>query len=208
MYSKGAATRLRIAKQAAPVFNTHGFYGASLDELVRATGIKKGGLYNHFPSKEALALAAFDFALARFRERFVKAVENTPRAADRLHAIVHTMLRSYADPAVAGGCVLLNTAVESDDAALPALRERTQIAMRDLLRFTGAQIKLGMQTGELRADVDPRLCASVIVSTCEGAVMLSKLFGDDAHVRRATEHLQNFVTSLVAHLPAGKVTHG
>jgi AcrR family transcriptional regulator len=197
MHTKGAATRLRIAERAAPLFNTRGFFGASLDDLLRAAGIKKGGLYNHYASKEALALAAFDFAMARFRKRFRLAVAHAPDTAERLRAIVHTMLRSHVDPVVAGGCVVMNTAIEADD-ALPALRERAQSGMSELLRFTGAHIKLGIRCGDLRADLDARHCASIIVSTCEGAVMLSKLFDDDAHVRRAETHLRAFIASMAA----------
>ena len=36
--SKGQATRQRIVELAAPVFNRQGFVGASLRDLVKATG--------------------------------------------------------------------------------------------------------------------------------------------------------------------------
>ena len=36
------------------VFNRQGFVGASLRNLIEATGLEKGGIYNHFGSKEQL----------------------------------------------------------------------------------------------------------------------------------------------------------
>ena len=61
--SKGAATRQRIVELAAPVFNQRGYVGASMRDLVDATGLEKGGIYNHFGSKEQLALEAYDHAM-------------------------------------------------------------------------------------------------------------------------------------------------
>src|SRR5436190_4666477 len=45
---KGELTRRRIVERAAPVFNQRGYAGTSLSELVAATGLEKGGIYNHF----------------------------------------------------------------------------------------------------------------------------------------------------------------
>ena len=48
-------TRLMIVEPAAPVFNAKGYYGSSMRDLVEKTGFEKGGIYNHFGSKEDLA---------------------------------------------------------------------------------------------------------------------------------------------------------
>ena len=193
---KGLRTREMILEKAAPMFNKRGFFGTSVDDLVRATGLQKGGLYNHYASKEALATAAFDFAVAQFRARFTEAVQSKDTAVERLIAIAGVMLRSYDDPVVAGGCIVFNTAIESDDAH-PALRQKAQEAMRDLLRFVGHHVKLGIKRGELKGDVDARTVTTVIVSTCEGAVALSKLYHDPSHVRRTAAFIDQYVHSLV-----------
>ena len=38
-------------------------------DLVDATGLEKGGIYNHFGSKEQLALEAYDHAMTLVTER-------------------------------------------------------------------------------------------------------------------------------------------
>ena len=58
--SKGDDTKERIIEQTAPLFNQMGFFGSSLSDIMQATGLKKGGIYNHFGSKEQLALEAYD----------------------------------------------------------------------------------------------------------------------------------------------------
>ncbi len=42
---KGEQTRQEIIRKAAPIFNQKGYSGAALSDLMRATGLKKGGIY-------------------------------------------------------------------------------------------------------------------------------------------------------------------
>src|ERR1700683_4139331 len=52
---KGEQTRQEIIRKAAPIFNQKGYDGAALSDLMRATGLEKGGIYRHFGSKQELA---------------------------------------------------------------------------------------------------------------------------------------------------------
>jgi TetR/AcrR family transcriptional regulator, transcriptional repressor for nem operon len=166
-----------------------------MTDLVRETGLEKGGIYNHFASKEELALEAFDYATALMRERSSSALEGREGALERLFAVVEVLGGQVDDPPVAGGCVVLNTSVESDDAH-SELKERARVAMNGWLRFVGSITKEGVQTGELKPGTDPRETASVVVATLEGAVMLSRLYDDPAHMRRAMGHLKDHLKSV------------
>src|SRR5579862_197704 len=59
--TKGEQTRKKIVAAAAPIFNKRGYEGSSLNDLMEATGLKKGGIYRHFSSKEELAAEALDY---------------------------------------------------------------------------------------------------------------------------------------------------
>ncbi|MBD0319684.1 MAG: TetR/AcrR family transcriptional regulator [Gemmatimonadetes bacterium] len=193
---RGEETRERIVATAAGVFNERGFAGASMADLMAATGLQKGGIYRHFESKEALALEAFDHAIARMSERFAAAVRSTDHSVDRLHAIAEVFVRIPEDPPIPGGCPLMNAVIECDDAHTP-LRDRAHAAMdglRDLLRRTTLR---GIERGEIRADVDAEALATVMVSMLEGAVALSQACADPVHVRRAREHLEWYLEERV-----------
>ena len=85
--TKGAATRQRIVELAAPVFNQRGYVGASMRDLVDATGLEKGGIYNHFGSKEQLALEAYDYAMTLVDRATRRAPRTTPTdAIERLQS--------------------------------------------------------------------------------------------------------------------------
>src|SRR5262245_57788790 len=49
-----SAKRRQILDGARRVFLEHGFDGASVNDIVRATGVSKGTIYAYFPSKERL----------------------------------------------------------------------------------------------------------------------------------------------------------
>ena len=189
MRTKGERTRRRIVERAAPVFNTRGYFGSSMSDLVRETGLEKGGIYNHFSGKEEIALAAFDHATGIMRERFRTAVEGEGGALEKLLSIVDVLGGLVEDPPVAGGCPVLNTAIEADDAH-PVLKERAKEAANDWLRLVGSVVKEGVRSGELEPGTDPRATASVVVATLEGALMLSKLQDDGAHMQRAVDHVK------------------
>lgn len=92
---------------------------------MRETSLEKGGIYNHFGSKEQLALEAFDYAAGIMRGRFESALEGREGALERLFAVVDVLGGLADDPPVAGGCPVLNTAVETDDAHAK-LKERAR----------------------------------------------------------------------------------
>jgi TetR/AcrR family transcriptional regulator, transcriptional repressor for nem operon len=197
MTKKGERTRRVIVERAAPVFNTRGYFGTSMNELVRETELEKGGIYNHFGSKEELAVAAFEYSSGVVRERFEAAIAENEGVLERLFAIIDVLGSMVDDPPVAGGCPVLNTAVESDDAN-PVLKEKARGAMDGWLRLVGSIVKGGVTSGELRADADPRETASVVVAALEGALMLSKLCDDPSHMRRAVQHLKQHLASLTS----------
>lgn len=190
--TKGEATKERVLMRAARLFNVKGYFGVSLSDLMEATGLKKGGLYNHFESKEQLALEAFDYALTLYRARMSEALAGKSGATDRLLAIISVIRRNANDPPIPGGCIIMNMAIESDD-ALPALRERARRAMDSWRKLIQRTVKAGLESGEFQADVDPDETASLLIGTLEGGVMLSKLYRDPVHVLRAADHMARHV---------------
>lgn len=195
--SKAQETKMRIIEKAAALFNQQGYAGSSMSDLMRVTGLQKGGIYNHFRSKDELAIEAFDFAANRVQQKFMGALKGKRHAVDRLIAILSVYERMFDDPPIQGGCPILNTAVESDDTH-PALRERAQLAMDAWRILIQRIVDKGIIRGELRSTVDPDTVATILIATIEGAVMLSKLYGDASHLERALNYLKTYVQHQLA----------
>ena len=195
--SKAESTRAHIIEQAANLFNQKGYAGSSMSDIMQATGLKKGGIYNHFGSKDELALAAFDYAATTMGARYIKAIREkaSEGAIAQLHAVLDMFRQNMKDAVIEGGCPLLNTAIESDDNH-PALRERTQQAMGRWHQSIQQVVRKGIKRGELPADVDPGAVATVIISTLEGSLMMTKLYNDPQYIGHSLSHLQSYVDSL------------
>src|SRR5215831_21209308 len=86
--TKGELTRKRIVEAAAPIFNQHGYAGSSLNALMEATGLKKGGIYRHFSGKEELAAEAFDYTWeAAWKARLLH-VDEKANGIDKLKQLI------------------------------------------------------------------------------------------------------------------------
>ncbi len=86
--------------------NTKDYFRSSINDLVRETGLKKGGIYNHFGSKEQLALEAFDYAAEIMRGRFEPAFEGQEGALKRLCTVVDLLGGLADDLPVLGGVII------------------------------------------------------------------------------------------------------
>jgi TetR/AcrR family transcriptional regulator, transcriptional repressor for nem operon len=188
--SKGDQTRERIIAKAAALFNQRGLEGTSMADLMEATRLEKGGIYRHFPSKEAVAAEAFDYAWgAAFQER-VRDLDSIPGSIDRLkHLIANFVERRSSVP---GGCPLLNTAIEADDGN-PVLRERARRALREWRNLLVSIINEGIRCQEISIGVDPNSLATLIVASLEGALMISRLERNRDALLAAQSYLDNYL---------------
>jgi AcrR family transcriptional regulator len=55
--SKGERTRLAVVEAAHQLFVDQGYAATSMRQIAESTGLALGGIYNHFPNKEAIFLA-------------------------------------------------------------------------------------------------------------------------------------------------------
>src|ERR1700756_775846 len=199
---KGEATRQDIIRKAAPIFNRKGYSGAALSDLMRATGLEKGGIYRHFESKEELAGDAFDHAWKVAMDARFQGTEAIPNTIDRLKQIVRNF-RDRRTGLVPGGCPLLNTAIDSDDGNRQ-LRRKAHRALNAWLDRLATIAKQGQSRGEIRTQTDTEKLAMLIVSTLEGSLMLNRLQRNEEPLNLACHHLEEYLeTKVRARKPKG-----
>jgi TetR/AcrR family transcriptional repressor of nem operon len=192
---KGQQTRQDIIRKAAPIFNQHGYEGAALSDLMKATGLEKGGIYRHFESKQQLAAEAFDYAWELAVDRRFAGTPEIPNTVDRLKQLVRNF-QDRRSGLVPGGCPLLNTAIDSDDGN-PQLREKARRALSSWLESLQSIIEEGQERGEIRRDIDSSELATLIISTLEGSLMLSRLQRKEGACALACDHLEEHLETSV-----------
>src|ERR1700730_14276361 len=193
--TKGEQTRKRIVEAAAPIFNKRGYEGSSLNDLMEATGLKKGGIYRHFASKEELAAEAFDYTWeAAWKARLLN-VDEKANGIEKLRQLIASFVE-HRSPVV-GGCPILNTAIDADDGN-PVLRAHVTKALRSWLSRLQTIVDQAQVRGETQPGVDPKAVATLIVASLEGALMMSRIQRNDGALRRVQAHLDRYLDEEVA----------
>jgi TetR/AcrR family transcriptional regulator, transcriptional repressor for nem operon len=200
--TKGEDTRREIVEKAAPLFNQKGFEGTSMSDLMRATGLEKGGTYRHFSSKEELASEAFDYAWQKAVERRLEGVDEAADAVERLKKMIDNFV-DIRTGLVAGGCPLMNTAVEADDGN-PALRARARGALSGWMSRLTKAAEDGIAKREIDARVDCKALGQLIISTLEGALLISRLENDRGSLDQVRRHLHGYLETSVRRKKTGR----
>lgn len=185
---KGERTKKEILEQASQVFSVRGYAGASMDDLTRAAKLTKGGLYNHFESKDDLMLASFEHAMGQVRDRFAEMAAGLRDTRSRLMAVLNLYISLLEDPVVQGGCPILYTAVEADDTH-PALRQRAKEKSDDWRNYITRTLERGIALGNVVPDTDVVEFADMMLAGLEGGIVLSKLYGDLTPMHRVIAHM-------------------
>lgn len=191
--SKGDITRQRILTEAAAIFNQRGYEGCSIQAIMMATGLEKGGIYRHFESKEELAAEAFDYAwsIASAKRRVHMDQIADPVAKLKQH-VANFMTRS----GLPGGCPLLNTAVDSDNGN-PILRDKVRKALRGWQTMIVEILEDGIATGVIRADIDRSAVANYMIGSLEGTMLISRIERNDSVLGQTVERLNLYLDSLL-----------
>ena len=187
--SKGEQTRQRIIAEAAAIFNQRGYEGCSIQSIMEATGLEKGGIYRHFESKEELAAEAFDYAWIIASTKRHQNLQTIPDQADRLKQHIANFVTRSGLP---GGCPLLNTAVDADNGN-PVLRDRVRKALRSWKSMLREILEDGMKAGTIRPTIDPGATANRIIGGLEGAMLISRIERNDQALRQALQDLDTYI---------------
>ena len=170
---KGSHRRTAILASAAPIFNQRGFAGTSVSAILAATRLEKGGLYNHFASKEELAIAAFEYAWRQVNAYFARSLAGTAPGAPYLHAYVDAFTDYIARPVIEGGCPLANAALDADD-ALPFLNDLVRAAFEQVRSFVRHHVTRAVELGHFGRRTDVAATADFTIASLQGSLLLAR----------------------------------
>lgn len=178
-----------IVERTATLLKTSGYLGTPLSEIMKATGMPKGGIYHHFESRDALALAAFRHSANEIGEGLEKRLAGEKSARRRLEIMVRYPLETYWK----GGCPVGNLAIEADDRHREAAKVARK-AMDWMIALFERAIAEGIKSREL-ARVDARAHAVRMVSAIEGGILLANLYKDPAYLESIVVGLEREIRS-------------
>jgi AcrR family transcriptional regulator len=85
----------RIIDAAEKVFADKGYHATLVDEIAEQAQTSKGGVYFHFPNKQAIFLALLDRLAKLLKDRIEHAVEAEPDPLSRAEAALKVVLETF-----------------------------------------------------------------------------------------------------------------
>jgi TetR/AcrR family transcriptional repressor of lmrAB and yxaGH operons len=169
MASKGDLTKARLAESMLELIQTSGYSGTGLNAVIDHAAAPKGSIYFHFPDgKEGLGVAAVELATQRFATLIAEAAVSAGGPAEAARSAIEALTTIVSESDYRLGCpvsvVTLEMGAESE-----RLRQACATAFESWIAPTAAFL----EASGLAAD-EARSLATVVVSTIEGAVIVSR----------------------------------
>ncbi len=154
--------RKRILDASVRTFGRRGFHDARIAEIAAAAKVAEGTVYLYFKNKEDLLGTIFDETMDDLLAQGRQLAATGASAADRITGLVDLHLR------VIGSDRDLASLFQIELRRSARLMERViREKLVDYFRILGGVVKEGIASGELRADLEPRLAVRVLFGAAD-----------------------------------------
>jgi len=187
----------KIVYESMKLFSLKGFLNTSIQDIMKNAGTSKGGLYNHFKSKDDLFLAVLSEARKIWRRETLAGLDQIKNPL----AKVKKLLENYRDrylkdrETFPGGCVFVTLSVELDDQRSFFSKELNEGFAR-LKAMIKRLLDQGKKSGEIRADINTQAVTEMIFSGMLGASVIYGTEKSSASLNRCIGALINYLDSL------------
>lgn len=167
--ARAAERREQIIEAALVSFAEHGFHKATLQDVVRRSGLSPGSIYCHFASKEEIVYAVVA-AKHRADEQNLERALQAESLADALELLAKAFFPSPArreDRAWRRLAVQLWAESHHDPILLKAVRDGVDRPRRLLTEL----LRRAQKRGELAAGLEPGAAARVLIAAFQGLVL-------------------------------------
>jgi len=187
----------RIVYESLKLFSLKGFLSTSTQDIMREAKTSKGGLYNHFKSKDDIFFAVLSEARKIWRQRNLSGLEEIPQPVAKVKALLGNYRDRYLKDreTFPGGCLFVTLSVELDDQNAffsKALNEGFVNFKAMIKRF----LDQGKESGEIRKEVDTEAVTEMIFSGMLGASVIYGTEKSEAVLNRGIGALIDYLDSL------------
>jgi len=170
------SARGKLVEAALETFQTRGFHGCSVQDIVDEAGVPKGSFYNHFKTKESLALETLSIYCAG--SGLERLAEKKKAPLKRLRAHFEALAKGLQQKQFARGCLLGTFGAEVSDET-PALRDALEEGFKKWSRAIAAVLREAQADQSLARAQEPERLARYVVNAWEGAVARARLLGSE-----------------------------
>jgi TetR/AcrR family transcriptional repressor of nem operon len=155
-----------------------GYNGTSVKDITKAAGIPKGSFYNYFEDKEHYAVDALHYYFSQRAEVFSETLENVDlKPLDRLRAFYECGIVWIEQNDMKLGCFLGNMMQEMGDSSELISATAAEIDNK-IVAMIHQDLAEAYDNKELTTDVDLNVLARFLVSSWQGSLLRTKVYGD------------------------------
>ena len=189
------ATKQKILIESANLFNTQGYKATSISDITKATGLTKGAIYRHFESKQDLEQQALRNLSRLLFSNLGSSIKEAKTFKTKFDAIFEFFENYMESPYYEGGCPLMNVAVEVDDSN-SVLRQQAFNMLAQLRASIKVLFQNGINNKQVKPDIDIEFYATIVISSLEGGIMMSKLERNKKAITHCVKHLEMVIQSV------------
>ncbi|MFN3337414.1 MAG: TetR/AcrR family transcriptional regulator [Thermomicrobium sp.] len=183
--------RERILDAALQVFTRRGYREATMDDVAVAAQTSKGGVYFHFPGKEALFLALLDRSAELLLRRTNEALAAAPDPARKLDAALDVILRLFSEHRPLARLFLVEAL-----AAGPAVHHALVAVRHRFATLIASELERAQEQGTL-PPLDAHLAATVCFGAVYEVVTQWLLSGQPAELTQAAPELRRLLRRML-----------
>lgn len=166
-----------VLEKAMHVFWRRGYEATSIQDLVDATGLNRGSIYNAFDDKFGLFKAVMTHYADQAPSKQLVAAAKTGAPLPTIRQFFNDILhRAKTDPEQRG-CLVTNTATELS-ALDPHIQDWAQSAMKRIEDALATLVKRGQADGTIANNQKPRALARMLLACAQGVNVLAKTSPD------------------------------
>ena len=198
MAGKGTRTRQNIIEKSLQLFCVKGYYNTSINDILEATGLTKGGLYGHFSSKEDIWYAVYDEALGIWRQVVFKGIQSNSSPLERIQTFIENDIKKKLGNGVfEGGCFFHSMLVELSGQSV-AMSKHILGGFMQLAGLLCTWLEQADQQGMLKEGLNFKEIANYIIISLNGAAALYASSRDPAILDHTVSQLRFYIRQLKA----------
>lgn len=186
--------REKLLDAALQEITKNGYNGASVTDILNVAGGKKGSLYYHFSSKKDLALKMIEEKLLKEFQKEWDEVEQ--QTSNHLDTII-MQLQDCSQKDFQNGCILgtLIQEISYEDSDFNEALNQVIASFQGKLK---SQLLKAKEAKEIKEDVDVDEVSMFLISILQGAMLMSKMQGNDMRYRQCSNQMLSYLNTLRA----------
>lgn len=172
------AAALRLARDASPALIT-------TSDIASAIGVTQGAVFKHFPTKDAIWVAAMRWV----REALMQGLETAAGQADTPLDALSAMFRAHVDFVIAHPGVPRFIFHELQQPIDSSAKQEVRAVLQGYRKLLLDILRHAVHQGQVAADLDQEAAATTFVGLVQGLVMQAMLSGRPGAMRQQADRV-------------------